>query len=97
VQEAARQHDGPLRRVHLHLHPDTKPDLGIRSGWYSISPSLSDERPAEISGYLQKSWPVGNLDHPSEQYRFVPGNYVAYDTSKAGSPAGQNTMVVADK
>jgi hypothetical protein len=80
--------------------PTTKPDLGIRSGWYSESPTVGneipDERPAEISGYLQKSWPVGSRQ-ASEQYQFVPGNYVAYDTSKAGSPAGQNTMVVAGK
>jgi hypothetical protein len=75
--------------------PTTKPDLGIRSGWYSEAPTF-DEAPAEISGYFQKSWPVGSKQF-SQQYQFVPGNYVAYDTSKEGAPAGQNTMVVGDR
>jgi hypothetical protein len=74
--------------------PTTKPDLGIRSGWYSEAPTF-DEGPAEISGYFQKSWPVGN-NQASDQYQFVPGNYVAYDTSEVGAPAGQNTMVVGE-
>jgi hypothetical protein len=70
-------------------------DPGIRSGWYSEATSF-EPRPAEISGFFQKSWPIGSTA-ASHQYRFVPGNYVSFDTNKAGAPAGQNTMVVADK
>jgi hypothetical protein len=75
--------------------PTSKPDLGIRSGWYSEA-GIDDPRPAEVEGFFQKSWPVGD-PHASDQYRFVPGGYVGFDTSKGGDPAGQNTMVVADK
>lgn len=82
--------------------PSTKPDLGIRSGWYSEAPTddVPDRadvgRAAEISGFLQKSWPVGSTE-ASEEYRFVPGNYVPFDTNKAGATAGQNTIVVGAK
>jgi hypothetical protein len=76
--------------------PVASPDLGIRSGWYSEAPS-SDPAPAEISGFFQRSWPVGNKNTASSQYRFVPGNYVQFDTSRGGDPAGQNTMVVGGK
>ena len=81
--------------------PTTNPDLGIRSGWYSETPRLNpaivdDEKPAEISGFLQKSWPVGSTS-ASDQYQFVPGNHVPFDTNKEGSPEGQNTMVVGDQ
>jgi hypothetical protein len=80
--------------------PTTKPDLGTRSGWYSESPTVGneipDETPAEISGFFQKSWPVGSKS-VSEEYQFVPGGYVPFDTRKEGAPAGQNTMVVGGK
>jgi hypothetical protein len=72
--------------------PSSKPDMGVRSGWYSESNDEKTE-PAEISGFFQKTYPVG-AQGPSHQYQFVPGDYVAYDTSKAGAAAGQNTMVV---
>jgi hypothetical protein len=77
--------------------PSSKPDLGIRSGWYSEAPDPYDPAPAELQGFFQKSWPVGSKTSPSDQYRFVPGNYVSFDTNKVGAPAGQNTMVVAGK
>jgi hypothetical protein len=76
--------------------PTSTRDLGIRSGWYSEATS-DDPVPAEISGFFQKSWPVGTAeaDGPAQEYRFVPGNYVQFDTSKSNVTAGQNTMVVA--
>jgi hypothetical protein len=71
-------------------------DLGIRSGWYSEASTSDNVAEAEISGFFQKSWPVGSAK-ASDQYQFVPGNYVEFDTSRGGDPAGQNTMVVGGK
>jgi hypothetical protein len=76
------------------FRPTSDPSLGIRSGWFSEAPT-DDPSPAEISGFFQKSWPVGKK-LPSEQYQFVPGDYVQFDTSKAAVP-GQNTIVVGGK
>jgi hypothetical protein len=74
--------------------PNSSHDRGIRSGWYSEAPTM-DESAAEISGFLQKSWPVGST-RASEQYQFVPGGYVQFDTSTAAG-VGKNTMTVAGK
>jgi hypothetical protein len=76
--------------------PIASPDLGIRSGWYSEASTEDNYAEAEVSGFFQKSWPVGSK-RASDQYRFVPGNYVSFDTSRGGDPAGQNTMVVGGK